>query len=258
MREVHNTTGPEGEFEIWGLLDRSYTVVARADDATSYAYSEDVPAGTKDALLRERSDAFHPLHGRVVGWNGALVANVEVVASLSTAWHRAGLEFRTSTDVNGQFMLERVPRFLTGISVRGEHIVSSQVDLEAASLGGEITITVEREAPFRVEFEGGIELPLTVRGWSDQRTASRSGTDSGGRGLRRSSPWIHIREYHADGSETRGVHEATEQETSLLWIRESARWLTLHREEGLFTEPDHGVGLDLNPDAPCNVVRVGF
>ncbi len=61
-------------------------------------------------------------------------------------------------------MLENVPRFLSSISVSGEHIIHHEVALDSANLSDEVTLVVEREARFRVEVADDITLPLDMVG----------------------------------------------------------------------------------------------
>lgn len=244
VAEELGNTDERGEFEVWGLLDRDYTIVAEAEDGCSYAFAEDVPAGSESITLCAREDAFHEvLRGRVVGWNGTPIAGASVGAGLDATWNiRSRLGAGTQSDEQGRFVLQRVPRFLARTWVHGERIVPGQeTALDPANLSDEVTVVVEREAPLRIEISDDVRLPLHV--WGRDADGARLG----------------IRVYLEDGSETGGCLHIEDRTTPVVWLREGAARLTFHDPDGYDRDAvQYDVAVSLNPDVECNVVRLGF
>jgi len=127
------TSDASGRFEIGGLLDHAYSVVALDPHSLRRAIATDVPAGSSSVELGLREDGVYPhLAGRVFDANGKPVANVQVKLEAHVFEARSGptlIMWRSFpvagplTDDEGQFELRDVPLEGVGITFSSDTII---------------------------------------------------------------------------------------------------------------------------------------
>jgi hypothetical protein len=122
-----------GRFELQGLLDRDYLV--RAMDPETLLLEEFGPfaAGTRDVVLRLPTDRLYErVTGRVVSFGGRPIAGAAVFPMCDAFQARAqgriiGTSHQTldgtTTDDEGRFELQNVPKTLVYLRVQGENIL---------------------------------------------------------------------------------------------------------------------------------------
>jgi len=122
---LKHTSDAEGRFEIRGLLDHPYTLVALDPHTLRRVIAREIPAGSSPVELAFRADDVFPrLSGRVVDAQGHGVAGVQikVTAGVFEA-HSAGVRIMSQsfpidgplTDAEGRFELADVP--LDGVTL---------------------------------------------------------------------------------------------------------------------------------------------
>jgi RNA polymerase sigma-70 factor (ECF subfamily) len=124
-------TDEDGRFEVSGLLDRDYTLVAMNPWTLTRVESEPLAAGRDDVtLVLDGGALINELHGRVVDRFDQPVAGAWV--DLRTASFRvAGTTFidtrdGATTDEDGRFTLRGVPRQDVYVRVSGERVIPSE------------------------------------------------------------------------------------------------------------------------------------
>ena len=164
-------TDDEGRFVLRGLQDREYTVLA-VDVATSLALSARVRPSDEELVLVVSADALiEVLEGVVLDQRGLPVRGVEVAVMLGLERYEAAGESleassadpRTTTDADGVFRLERVPRRGVTLRFRSESI--REQSLEAGDEGfsaGRLEVRVMRSMLVRVDVRGFAPLPTSV------------------------------------------------------------------------------------------------
>ena len=155
-------TDPDGRFTLVGLAAREYRPWAYDPRTLQTAESsEPVPAGTRDLRLVALGEELGTLAGIVTSRRGRPLAGVGVGLSLVThrtefGWSSVGGQVSATTDGEGRFRLERVPREGVLLSLSGDHVVPRTIELDGASLadmGGPRSLRVEvaQGCHFRVE-----------------------------------------------------------------------------------------------------------
>ena len=123
----------QGRFEIRGLLDKPYTVVALDPHSLRRTIAREVAAGSRSVELAFRDDGVYPrLAGRVVDAQGHGIANVQVKLEANVFEARAGTYRILSqvfplegplTDAEGRFELLDVPLEGVGLSFSSDTII---------------------------------------------------------------------------------------------------------------------------------------
>ncbi|MGE3175412.1 MAG: sigma-70 family RNA polymerase sigma factor [Planctomycetota bacterium] len=166
----------DGSFVLTGLLDRTYDLRAMNDDTLLQADLPGVRAGAVDVEIRlPRDGVFAELRGRVVGRDGAPVANVRVVPMCdairvqgSTIHAQAAA---TRTDADGRFHLREVPRQAAYLRLDGESILPLEygrghaggLDDLLAGAGAAVVVEVRLRMHVQVEWaDAGVEGSLRV------------------------------------------------------------------------------------------------
>ncbi len=153
------TSDSAGRFELRGLSTRDYRV--RAIDPRSLLVLESPPvaAGTIDLELRAPVDAFFDRReGIVVDHHGVPVVGAKV--SLSAVLHRVARQTKSLsrrdgvlTGADGRFVLERCPRLGSQLTIAGEDVVFTTLDLSTD--GEPLRVVVARVLKFRLALVGG-------------------------------------------------------------------------------------------------------
>ena len=160
-------TDENGAFELEGLLERDYLV--RALDMKTLLMIEQgsVAAGSHDVLLRLPAEALHPtVAGRVIDRNGDPIPDVDIHPAIDAHTQKTGRGSSvrhasvegTTTDDQGRFTLENVPRDFAYLRMDGDEILPSEFGRGEAGLGSvwagsmlEVEIVVNRRMHFKVE-----------------------------------------------------------------------------------------------------------
>jgi hypothetical protein len=146
----------DGRLTLTGLQDRRYTIKAMNPNTLVQATSAPVRAGARDAQVLLAAERVHEvLKGRVVGPSGAPVSDVQVSLSAET-FARGARVFggsahvslsqpggRTTTDAEGRFEFERVPREGVKLTVMGDEILPLSHDLVEEDDPRDLRIEVE-------------------------------------------------------------------------------------------------------------------
>lgn len=166
-------THDDGRFTIGGLASRTYRL-RFADTATGLVHLTDsIAAGTSDFEVRLGPDPWHErVRGRVLSSSGSPVADVQVSVLYPKT---AGRNFSTSghaqsdtTDEQGRFELERVPRRGAAIGLHGKEIDGARTTLAEHVDPNDVVLTVMVLRSFQVEVDAdlgatGLEI-LDARG----------------------------------------------------------------------------------------------
>jgi RNA polymerase sigma-70 factor (ECF subfamily) len=143
----HVTTDGSGAFELVGLEARRYRLDVLRPGSLEVVTSDSFSAGADEVVVRlSEPDEFPEVRGRIVDADGRALADVEVelfrplvdvTARVFGGQSRIVLsEYGSSlrTGVDGSFRFERVPRSGASLTVRGDDIVPTKVDVGAAEL----------------------------------------------------------------------------------------------------------------------------
>lgn len=159
------TTKHDGSFVLRGLAPRAYALRCLNLETLVNFQSEPIEAGSSDVLLRVPADAvFEKLDGRVVAHDGSGVANARVTLKLirergTNGWTSVD-GVPSTTDEQGRFTLNNVPRVWTYLSIDGDAVLPVQLNLDGVDSSVELAITVPRRCHFRFESTAnGAELP---------------------------------------------------------------------------------------------------
>jgi RNA polymerase sigma factor (sigma-70 family) len=163
-------TRKDGRFRIEGLRNIPYRLRAWSREG-AVIHTDPIQAGSQDVVLRVPEDAFvDRITGRVTARDGTAIADAEVQISVAT--ERAGLAFgslgvqTTKSRSDGTFELHKVPKRFAGLSVGGEGLDYTSLDLEQLDLARPIEVVVIRMCAFRFEDDGAKDpaMELSVLG----------------------------------------------------------------------------------------------
>jgi protocatechuate 3,4-dioxygenase beta subunit len=153
-------TGPDGRFELAGLLPRDYHVLA-LDKRHLRATEARFPAGVGDVELRLCAEELHErVAGRVTNLSGEPIAGLEVVlerrmAGVQSAEVEGYESLAAKTDADGLFAFEDVSRAVNLVRVRGSELglMGFEQPIGAADDVGNLELAV----PLRVhvQVDGG-------------------------------------------------------------------------------------------------------
>ncbi|NOT31435.1 MAG: carboxypeptidase regulatory-like domain-containing protein, partial [Planctomycetes bacterium] len=161
----------QGRFVLTGLTERDYTVAAMDPETLLRMVEPGVAAGRRDVVLVVRTGELFPrLAGRIVDSHGAPVPNAAVFPmcdALETRFEGSVISTQhetataTSTDAEGRFALERVPKDLVYLRIEGNDVIPLEWGRGLAGglaklVGGaaeQLVIAVERRCHFQVELE---------------------------------------------------------------------------------------------------------
>jgi RNA polymerase sigma-70 factor (ECF subfamily) len=157
--DPNSLTRADGRFRIEGLRNVAYRLEAWSREG-AMMHTDPIQAGSEDVVLQAPEDPFvERVTGRVTARDGTAIAKAEIQVSLTT--ERAGFASAslgvqtTKTQLDGTFELRNVPKRFAGLSVGGEGLDLTSVDLEKIDLSRPIEIVVVRMCAFRFEDDGG-------------------------------------------------------------------------------------------------------
>jgi hypothetical protein len=104
-------TDSDGRFEVGGLADRIYTLLAYQPTQLIVVTSAPIAAGTRDVVLTVPADATFDLRGIVVDRRGAPIANASISCWLAAASVEGAVGGPSTTSAaDGTFTLAKAPR----------------------------------------------------------------------------------------------------------------------------------------------------
>lgn len=153
------TSDGAGDFELTGLADRRYVLRVLGPESIATFRSDPIQAGERGVVVRiDVPERYETVSGRVVGSDGRGVPDVSVRLSArfldlharvyggrsQTVLQRSG--GRATTDEEGRFTFQDVPREGVRVELRSDDILPSGVELE----GDRPTIEVVRRCHLQV------------------------------------------------------------------------------------------------------------
>ncbi|MCZ6598934.1 MAG: sigma-70 family RNA polymerase sigma factor [Planctomycetota bacterium] len=168
-------TDDRGRFRLEGLLDRDYAIEAMDEETLLRAVVADVPAGREHVVVTmPESEVYPVLRGTVVGHDGRPIEGVFIRPMCDSfrmrvqgqvVGTRHSTAAGTTTDPNGLFRLESVPKDLVYLRIDGQDTVPIEwgrhVEGGLYSMVGEeyddVVITVGRRCHFQVELADPLE-----------------------------------------------------------------------------------------------------
>jgi RNA polymerase sigma-70 factor (ECF subfamily) len=166
------TTDAAGRFRIDGLLDHEYSLVAMDQETLLRSASDPIRAGRKNVELLLDVEAVYPrVAGRVVSASGVPVPRVTVAATCDVLTTKEGPGRESTfhsqgkvatTDAEGRFVLQRVPKEHVYLRLDGEDILPLEYGREeahgiAGASHGEVEsleLRVQVRHHFQVELSG--------------------------------------------------------------------------------------------------------
>jgi len=155
-------TDGAGAFELPGLDERRYRLDVLRPDSLEVVTSESFFAGESAVVIRlGPPDVFERVDGRVLSEDGQPLADIGVGLYRPMIDARARVfggnsqvvlvEYagRATTDAEGRFHFDDVPRSGAQISVRGDGIVPTKADVEAATLDIPVEVRCHLEIVLR-------------------------------------------------------------------------------------------------------------
>ncbi|MBM4060885.1 MAG: carboxypeptidase regulatory-like domain-containing protein [Planctomycetes bacterium] len=154
-------TDPEGRFELAGLADRSYRLLAYEPSTLRSVQSEPIAAGTTGIVLAVPADLlFDELRGVVFDRAGAPVAGASLSAWFAPASVSSVLMGPSAaTDAAGRFVLKNVPRRAVQLGVTADGFEYAVGPIEAWLAERELRVVLLRTC--HVQIEGEAELAVT-------------------------------------------------------------------------------------------------
>ncbi|MCB9879392.1 MAG: carboxypeptidase regulatory-like domain-containing protein [Planctomycetes bacterium] len=146
-------TDAAGRFEVGGLADRTYTLLAYEPDRLVVVRSERVPAGSRDVVLTVPADATFELRGVVVDRRGAPIANASVSCWLAAASVEGAVGGPATTSAaDGTFTLANAPRRGVRLGIAKEGwLYANQLVEQWTRDGDELRVVLTRMCSLRVE-----------------------------------------------------------------------------------------------------------
>jgi hypothetical protein len=155
-------TDPSGRFRVRGLYPRDYTLRAYDPKSLRSVRAGPFEAGRRDVVLSVGPDDVHPrVAGRVVSRTGRPVVAARVSLGLVT-WRASGGRklwipgASATTDDEGRFVLENVPRTDVQLDVTGDEVMPASFDLDQAGDPEILSLSVALRCHFRVVADGPV------------------------------------------------------------------------------------------------------
>jgi len=152
------TTGADGRFEVGGLADRTYTLLAYEAARLICARSAPIPAGSRDVVITIPADALVDLRGVVVDRRGAPVADAAVSSWLAAASVEGAVGGPTAvTGADGTFVLDKAPRRGVNLGVSKEGWLYAVQPIEDWTKDGTtLRVVLTRMCSTRIEGPDGV------------------------------------------------------------------------------------------------------
>ncbi len=159
-------TDGEGRFELQGLEDRAYRLKLMDPDLLQIEESDPIAAGESDAWIElPAPSVYRRVAGRLVTEGGVPVEDARVTLRLpvhsSTARVLGGrvlagvqrMGDSVTTDANGAFAFEDVPRGETVLSISGETVMPHYFELADASAPSALEVVVDVRCQLQIELD---------------------------------------------------------------------------------------------------------
>ncbi len=173
-------TEADGRFRIDGLLEREYSLVAMDQETLLRSASDPIRAGRKNVELLLDVDAVYPrVAGKVVSSTGVPAPRVTVAATCDVLTTKEGPGRESTfhsqgkvatTDAEGRFVLQRVPKERVYLRLDGEDILPLEYGRDdARGIGGVSHGEVESlELRVQVRYHFQVELSGPEAGTADE------------------------------------------------------------------------------------------
>ena len=159
-RWSHATAEEDGRFELTGLGDRDYVLCAMDPRTMLIKKTKPLSSGIQGIEIRlDTADLWGQFSGQVVDRRGTPVASARVVVgcivqeitSPSGSVWTTGFPSQnaTTTDAEGRFVLEEVPRAGVVLSVHGESVLNNQHPIETLAS----PVVLEVGLRYRIQLE---------------------------------------------------------------------------------------------------------
>ena len=150
-------TDKEGRFSLSGLYPREYRLQAHQRRSLRHTAAV-VLGGSDDAVLVADLGAVQSLQGVVVGLDGQPIPDVRLSASLPVSFSSVGHSStpgpKTTTDEEGQFSLEEIPKSGVLLGYSGNNVVSGSFEFPDEYDPLAMEIRVARRCHLRIEAAG--------------------------------------------------------------------------------------------------------
>ena len=173
-------TDAEGRFELTGLSRRGYRLRVMLPGTTRIETSRQLRAGQRDVLVQlPAPDVYREVAGRVLLPGGSPAAGVSVsewipAIDVSARVYGGTTQFMaiqpgrsTTTDEDGRFALEDVPRRGARLALRGDGIVPSDIPIDDLENPRDLTLAVQVRCQVRVELAQDREVVADTLGVLD-------------------------------------------------------------------------------------------
>jgi len=142
-----------GRFEVGGLADRTYTLLAYEPNRLIAVRSEPIAAGARDVVLTVPTDATFDLRGIVVDRRGVPIANASVSCWLAAASVEGAVGGPATTSAaDGTFTLANAPRRGVRLGIAKEGwVYANQLVEQWSPDGSDVRVVLTRMCSLRVE-----------------------------------------------------------------------------------------------------------
>ncbi|MFN0009764.1 MAG: carboxypeptidase-like regulatory domain-containing protein [Planctomycetota bacterium] len=182
-------TDGSGAFELQGLLDRSYTLLAFGRDRSSGAEvvvrSEPVPAGSRDVVLEATgANPGAAISGRVLAASGEPIEGARIGLGRpygrGSGWeHSMQGRFRAASNAEGWFEILGVPEGLAFLVVAREGFQPIRLALETGSSRSNLALRLREQRQFSFNGSASSPQPDLLRALSAGKPVSSWRLDGG-------------------------------------------------------------------------------
>lgn len=175
-------TDGSGGFELRGLADRSYTLLAFGRDRSSgieiLVRSDPFPAGSRDVVLGTwDGNAGAAITGRVLSPTGTPVVGAHIGLGRPDP-RGSGFEygmqgrFRTRSDAEGRFEILGVPAGLVSLVITHEGFLASRTSLDPGKPRGDLVVRMRHRREFFFDGSAASPPPDLLRAVSEGKPVS--------------------------------------------------------------------------------------
>jgi hypothetical protein len=156
---ISASTKADGKFRLTNLLPRDYTLLARNQKTLQTFYSDPIPAGDTDVVLRVPPGGLHDsVQGVVVDLSGLPVEHASVSVGLilyrtSNGYSSTALR-ATVTDAEGKFVLNDVPKEHVHFNVGGDAVTPQMFEWSSEMDPQALVLEIARRCHFRLKYSG--------------------------------------------------------------------------------------------------------
>lgn len=234
---ISTSTKGDGKFLLTNLLPRDYTLLARDQKTLQTFYSDPIPAGDNDVVLRVPADGLHEsVKGVVVDLSGLPVEHASVSVGLilyrtSNGYSSTALK-AVVTDAEGNFELRDVPKEYVHFNVGGDAVTPQLFEWSDEMDPQSLVLEVARRCHFRLKVSGG-----------DPESLSYAIVDEAGDELQ-------ITTYHAGGSSSSTRQPLEAGDNPVRSISQDAQQLRVFERQELV----HEQAIWLDPEDVTEIV----